>query len=154
VGAHTVSVDNPRLDTRYFGGVAPIRVVVGTPRGVDDSFHIFDGSVRTVVYGKNLLGVCVDGLEFREVEGGLEGILEDLFLVEEVGSLFVEGGASILNSFIEAGLWDEIRVIRSSLGLFLDDGDVSLGVGAPSLAGLSPYLIEEVDDDVLLGFVP
>jgi diaminohydroxyphosphoribosylaminopyrimidine deaminase/5-amino-6-(5-phosphoribosylamino)uracil reductase len=38
-----------------------------------------------------------------------------------VGSVLVEGGANTHQSFIDAGLWDEARVITSSIEMKMDN---------------------------------
>lgn len=61
----------------------------------------------------------------------------------QVQSLMVEGGAKTLQSFIDAGLWDEIRVETSGLL-------VSGGTKAPVLpAGLTLLKREVYDDNVV-----
>jgi len=54
---------------------------------------------------------------------------------EGIQSLIVEGGGKLLNSFIDAELWDEARIFRSSSMM----GD---GVAAPEIFGS----IEEKSD--------
>jgi riboflavin biosynthesis pyrimidine reductase len=67
------------------------------------------------------------GLQVALVEGGvLEQIMQHLASLK-VNSLIVEGGAVLLQSFIDAGLWDTARVERNPL---LAIGN---GVAAPVL---------------------
>lgn len=62
---------------------------------------------------------------------------------QHVQSLMVEGGAKTLQSFIDAGLWDEIRVETSRLL-------VSEGTKSPVLpAGLTLWQHEVYDDNVV-----
>ena len=51
----------------------------------------------------------------------IPAILRHLYELE-IQSIMVEGGFSLLTSFIESGLWDEARVFT---------GDVSFGSGVP-----------------------
>lgn len=69
----------------------------------------------------------------------LPQLLADLHQ-QHVQSLMVEGGAKTLQSFIDAGLWDEIRVETSGLL-------VSGGTKAPVLPGGLTLLKREVYDD-------
>lgn len=72
----------------------------------------------------------------------LPRLLADLHQ-QHVQSLMVEGGAKTLQSFIDAGLWDEIRVETSGLL-------VSGGTKAPVLpAGLTLLKREVYDDNVV-----
>jgi diaminohydroxyphosphoribosylaminopyrimidine deaminase/5-amino-6-(5-phosphoribosylamino)uracil reductase len=54
-------------------------------------------------------------------------ILYQLYL-QDVQSVIIEGGAHTLNTFIEAGLWDEARVFSGKL--FLGEG-----IKAPLIKG-------------------
>jgi diaminohydroxyphosphoribosylaminopyrimidine deaminase/5-amino-6-(5-phosphoribosylamino)uracil reductase len=45
---------------------------------------------------------------------------------EKVLSILVEGGAQVLQSFIESGLWDEARIITGDL-------ELGLGLSAPKV---------------------
>lgn len=72
----------------------------------------------------------------------LPQLLTDLYQ-QHIQSLMVEGGAKTLQSFIDAGLWDEIRVETSGLL-------VSEGTKAPVLpAGLTLLQREMYDDNVV-----
>jgi len=48
--------------------------------------------------------------------------------LQDIQSVIIEGGARTLNSFIEAGLWDEARV-------FTGETELKKGIKAPSIAG-------------------
>ena len=88
VGAGTYLADNPSLTTRLYEGRNPRRVVFdrhGLVSPDSDWIHIAD-------------------------DRPLAAVLEELYRNEGITSLLVEGGAGLLNSFIECGLWDEVRV--------------------------------------------
>ena len=59
-------------------------------------------------------------------------ILADL-LSEKINILLVEGGAQTLRSFIEKGLWDEARVIKSQTLLRDAEQPETDYVSAPTL---------------------
>ena len=46
----------------------------------------------------------------------------------KIQSVLVEGGTSLINSFLQAGLWDEMRVFRSQTML-------GGGIAAPTVQG-------------------
>lgn len=81
VGRTTWQREHPRLDARLWGGPAPRRFVLG--HGVGDA--------------PDLAVESIDALMARCRE-------------EQLQSLIVEGGAQTLRSFLDAGLWDELRV--------------------------------------------
>lgn len=130
VGTNTVALDNPELTNRCYYGPSPIRVVLDKNRRLPSNLHIFDNSVKTIIYTEG--GNAIDetpglGAEYRQVkfdEYTISHILEDLSR-QNIGILFVEGGAQLLQSFIEKGLWDEARVFKSSVTNIREEGVLS-----------------------------
>jgi diaminohydroxyphosphoribosylaminopyrimidine deaminase/5-amino-6-(5-phosphoribosylamino)uracil reductase len=149
VGRHTALLDNPSLDIRHWAGRSPLRLVIDKGGSLPADLKIFDGTLPTVVYtafemtgkfGKNVEQVVLD---FDEPL--LPQILSHLN-TRKVGSLLVEGGATLLQSFINASLWDEARVeINPAL-------ELCCGVVAPSLAPLLPYAEERLAGNRILMF--
>ena len=135
VGRHTALLDNPSLDIRHWAGRAPLRLVIDKAGVLPADLKIFDGALPTVVYtayekdgkfGKNVEQVVLDFCESI-----LPQILSHLN-ARKIDSLLVEGGATVLQSFINASLWDEARVeINSSR-------ELGSGVVAPSLGPCKP----------------
>ncbi|MBP3537579.1 MAG: bifunctional diaminohydroxyphosphoribosylaminopyrimidine deaminase/5-amino-6-(5-phosphoribosylamino)uracil reductase RibD [Muribaculaceae bacterium] len=95
VGASTALLDNPGLDTRFFDGASPRPV-------------LFD---RHCLVAEDSCRIASDPRLLR-IDGGkpLEETLHEMYAADGITSLLVEGGASLLRSFISAGLWDEARV--------------------------------------------
>ena len=109
VGSGTVIADNPRLTVRTWTGRNPVKVVVDRRHRLTGNEAIFDDDT-TLRYD----------LPLREV-------LSDLYNRHNVTSLLVEGGAEILQSFIDENLWDTARVEVAPVNLVG-------GVLAPELA--------------------
>ena len=127
VGANTVLLDNPSLTVRNWSGKSPVRVAIDRLGRIPSDFNLFDGSIPTLVFSEKFRE-NEHNLEFIKIifdEHVLKNILKILF-EQNINSVMVEGGASILNSFIEAGLWDEANIEISPVRI----GD---GVNAPSL---------------------
>ncbi|MDE7377770.1 MAG: bifunctional diaminohydroxyphosphoribosylaminopyrimidine deaminase/5-amino-6-(5-phosphoribosylamino)uracil reductase RibD [Paraprevotella sp.] len=129
VGRRTAELDNPRLDVRCWTGRSPLRILLD-PRGVlPDSLYLFDGDGDTLVYLYEGVAAAYAGLQnvscvyLPKNEYGLKKILSDLY-EKGIQSLLVEGGAALLQSFIEEHCWDEAFVEQSSVLL-------SEGVSAP-----------------------
>lgn len=141
VGANTARLDNPRLNVRLWPGLDrpipsnqhPIRIVVDSGLSLEHSLHLFDGSQPTIVYhrvaGKSESGFPNVAYSFipDRTESSLAHILDDLYQ-RKIQSVLVEGGTRLLTSFIEAGLWDEMRVFRSQTML-------GAGIAAPQVRG-------------------
>ena len=109
VGTRTALVDNPTLTTRYWPGPNPLRLTIDRHNCLPSTLHLLDGSTPTVVY----------------THESIEEILQDLYQ-RGIQSLLVEGGAKLLQSFIDAGLWDEARIETAPVRL-------GNGIAAPVL---------------------
>ena len=127
VGTNTVLIDNPRLDTRAYFGQAPIRIAFDRWGTIPRNYHILDDNIQTIIFNDH--GEALEGdwtrTRFLPLGGSLDSMLSELYSLG-IGTLFVEGGAGVLGSFIESGDWDEARVIEG-LGL------LGSGVTAPLL---------------------
>ncbi|MBR5593367.1 MAG: bifunctional diaminohydroxyphosphoribosylaminopyrimidine deaminase/5-amino-6-(5-phosphoribosylamino)uracil reductase RibD [Bacteroidaceae bacterium] len=149
VGRHTALLDNPSLDIRHWVGRPPLRLVIDKTGSLPVDLNIFNGKLPTVVYtacekedkvGKNIEQIVLD---FDKPL--LPQILAHLS-TRKVNSLLVEGGATLLQSFIDSSLWDEARVeINPSL-------ELGCGVVAPSLGVLSPASRESISGNEILHF--
>lgn len=93
VGTKTVLLDNPTLTTRLWEGPNPLRVTIDRNGVLPENIHLKDGKVPTIIYNN----------------GDLVQILSDLYK-RGIQSLMVEGGARLLQQFIDSCLWDEARI--------------------------------------------
>ena len=131
VGTNTAILDNPRLNVRKWDGKNPVRVLLDRTLRVPHSSSLFDGPTETIIFTEMAGGVSVsDKVTYVAVsfdENLLSSVLSELS-ARGVQSLMVEGGASLLNSFLKLSLWDDARV---------EVGDVLLksGVEAPVISG-------------------
>jgi len=111
VGANTVLLDNPSLTVRNWSGKSPVRIGIDRQRRIPDDFNLLDGSISTIIFTEkdevNKLHV-----EFVKIDFGtnsVKNILSEIYK-RNIHSVLVEGGPTILNSFIESGLWDEANI--------------------------------------------
>jgi diaminohydroxyphosphoribosylaminopyrimidine deaminase/5-amino-6-(5-phosphoribosylamino)uracil reductase len=131
VGTKTIVADNPQLNVRYGEGKSPKRVVIDRKLKLNKNLNIFDQSVDTFIF--NEVETKIDG---RNKYIALEDfgryvpqyILYQLYM-QDIQSLIIEGGAHTLNTFIEAGLWDEARIFTGTINL--DEG-----IKAPQINGI------------------
>lgn len=114
VGTNTALLDDPALTVRLWKGPDPIRLVIDKDLRLPASLRLFDGQVRTVIFN----------LEKHEEQGNLQyyQLAGDSSLVHQlvvalhqlkIQSVLVEGGAALLQSFIDEGYWDEARIITN-----------------------------------------
>ena len=113
VGRVTALTDNPRLDVRQAGWARiPIRVVMNRHLTLPTSLHLFDGSTPTIVFTQVDAASPTNGVEYVGIDFTADIIPQILSHLHARGiqSLLVEGGARLLQSFIDAGAWDEAYV--------------------------------------------
>ncbi len=128
IGKNTALIDNPQLNNRYWFAKSPVRLLVDTHLDLPPALHLFDGSQPTLIF--NAIKSEVSGMtEFVQIESGEMQLLQIMQTLYDrnIQSVLVEGGAALLQSFIDAGLWDEARIITNT-SLHLGDG-----VHAPTL---------------------
>lgn len=113
VGRRTAELDNPSLDIRFWAGRPPLRLVIDRGGCLSPSLKLFDSSLPTIVYTgvgrKGAFGKNIEQVVLDFSADVLSQILSHLHSIN-VGSLLVEGGPSLLQSFIDSGLWDIARV--------------------------------------------
>lgn len=130
VGTNTVKADNPQLNVRYANGRPPKRIVIDRKLRLHGGSNIFDHSVETLVF--NEIKTDIEGknkyIALEDFDNYVpQYILYQLYL-QDIQSVIIEGGAFTLNSFINAGLWDEARV-------FTGEATLNEGIKAPAING-------------------
>lgn len=128
VATNTARYDDPQLNVRDWAGRNPTRIVLDKHRALDEKLNLFDQSQATICYTGDY-SEKRENLEFVALgeKFDLGAILKDLY-GRRIQSLIVEGGAKLLQSFIDQNLWDEARVFRSDT-LFGE------GIEAPQFSG-------------------
>lgn len=113
VGRKTFEIDKPSLNIREWIGPSPKRYVVSSqPLTLPEGYHLIQST-------------------------SVDNILHQLY-EEGIQTLLVEGGADVLQSFIDSGLWDECYVEKGTITL---NGKVK----APMLS--QEAVLKEVNDD-------
>lgn len=150
VGANTVLIDNPGLDNRLWYGKSPVRIVLDGQGRVgarlNQGLKILDDSVKTLIYS-HVQPNPKRQEDFHQTffktlrSHHPDALLKDLFQ-EKIGILLVEGGATVLNFFIQHNLWDEARVFKTNKWL-------QYGVVAPKMIVNNPPQILQILDNQL-----
>lgn len=110
VGTRTAWLDNPSLNVRAWSGPQPLRIVIDKDLTLPRQLNLFDDSQPTLVVtekSETIAGAMTFQADFKR--SILPQLMEEL-LRRNIQSLLVEGGAQLLQSFIDEGLWDEIYV--------------------------------------------
>ncbi len=114
VGTRTALHDNPRLDAREWPGPSPLRIVIDKNLSLPPTHHLFDGQPTLVyTYRSRPAQGRLEFVQLSETDDLSPQLLDDLQR-RQVQSVLVEGGPTVLNSLVQAGLWDEARVLRSA----------------------------------------
>ena len=127
---HTALLDNPSLTVRHWAGQSPVRVVLDRTLKLPAGSHLLDGMVRTLVFTAAEVE-SRPNVEYVRIDFEQEVLPQVLqYLYEQnLNSLMVEGGAGLLDSFLDAGLWDEAWVETAPAVL-------GAGVKAPAAPGV------------------
>ena len=113
-GTNTALFDDPSLTTRLWKGNNPLRLVVDMDLRLPASLQLFNGKVRTIVFN-TLRHEERDNLLYYQVTRDTSFIdqLTHALYAMNIQSVLVEGGARLLQSFFDAGVWDEARIITN-----------------------------------------
>lgn len=125
VGTNTVLMDNPSLTNRLWFGQNPMRLTIDRNGRLSNELRIMNDDAQTHVYTRESLPEILADLHARGIQ-----------------SLIVEGGARLLQSFIDADLWDEARVEMAPCRL-------EQGIAAPRLANASKQSETIVDGNII-----
>lgn len=120
VGTNTALVDNPQLNARHYFGSDPVRIVLDRTAQLKPDAYLLDGTQPTIVFTERANQANLPNVEWVTLTFGpqiLEEILSYLYS-QGIQSVLVEGGARLIHSFLEAGLWDEGRVITSPTRIY------------------------------------
>lgn len=138
VGTNTALIDNPQLNNRLYYGPSPLRIVLDRTHKIPDHFHLKDDQHPTWIVCEK----AKDDSHFHQTkfinldfDNHLLPNLMTTLYDAKINSLLVEGGATLLQHFIDQNLWDEAYIFHTNKML----GD---GVKAPELGGT---VVEEFD---------
>jgi diaminohydroxyphosphoribosylaminopyrimidine deaminase/5-amino-6-(5-phosphoribosylamino)uracil reductase len=142
VGTNTAKFDNPLLSVRLWNGPQPIRLVVDLDLKLPSGLHLMDRRQRTIVFN-TIQHEEDEMLSYYQVTTDtslVHQILNALYHFK-IQSVLVEGGAKLLQSFLDEGLWDEMRVITN------ESISIEHGLPAPDISSLSASGDYDMDSD-------
>lgn len=117
VGAGTVRSDKPQLNVREWKGRNPVRIILSSSGETGKDFQINETNGTLIVFTHNTEA---------EIPGAVKVILDkdinssqqitDYLYTKGIESLFIEGGAKVIDHFITTGFWDEARIFKGETG--------------------------------------
>jgi len=144
VGTNTALHDDPALTARLWPGKNPLRLVIDQDLKLPHSLNLFNGKFRTFVFN------CVKQEDAGMViyhkinkEKKLIPQVMAILYAQQVQSVIVEGGAKLLQSFIDENMWDEARVITNT------SFSIENGLVAPILFNNPPGTATQVQSDII-----
>lgn len=130
VGTNTVLKDNPQLTNRLWEGSNPVRVILDQHLKVNQSAHVLDETVKTIVMTSKKPSEAYNSknthFETIPFDKSLCIELSRVLYEHQIQSIIIEGGTQTLQTFIDASLWDEARV-------FTGKKTLTTGIKAPIL---------------------
>ncbi|RYY86480.1 MAG: bifunctional diaminohydroxyphosphoribosylaminopyrimidine deaminase/5-amino-6-(5-phosphoribosylamino)uracil reductase RibD [Chitinophagaceae bacterium] len=131
VGTNTALFDDPELTTRHWPGSNPLRIVLDRQLRLPASLRLFNGEHSTLVLNaiqkKQHHNLEYIRLDFAKAD--IAAQVCELLYVRGITSLLVEGGAQLLQHFIDSGHWDRVcRITAPALHL-------RHGIAAPLFSG-------------------
>ncbi len=140
VGTNTARYDDPELTNRLWSGHNPVRLVVDMDLKLSSTLKLFSNEGKTIVFN-TLMHEEKDNLFYYQVTHDVSLVHQvvNALYHHNIQSVLVEGGSRLLQSFLDEGLWDEVRVITATAM------HTSKGIRAPLLSNTRLY------DSFLLG---
>lgn len=155
VGTNTALHDDPELTTRLWKGKNPVRIVVDMDLRLPKSLKLFNSKTPTIVFNTKEHSLPLEKKsvkELKEMGVGYYQITHHVSLVHQmmnalysmdIQSVMVEGGAYLLQSFIDEGIWDEARVITNEQLV------IGNGLPAPVLKDHDLTNTEQIFSDII-----
>lgn len=144
VGTNTALKDDPSLTNRLWKGRSPMRMVLDRSLRLPRTLKLFDGTQDTLVLN-TIRGGEEGKITYYKIDPDMEITGQIMLAAYEsrLQSILVEGGSQLLQSFIDAGAWDEARVITNKK-LYCKEG-----VAAPALHQADPVQVQQIESDII-----
>ncbi len=140
VGFNTALYDNPKLTARLFPSQKqPLRIVIDKENKLPATHFLLADEFSTLILNTRK-NETIRNKEFLKIdfnENWLPDFLKNLY-DRKVLSLIIEGGAKLLQTFIQSSIWDEARIITNT-EMKIDEGI------------LSPNLAENFSEEFKIG---
>jgi diaminohydroxyphosphoribosylaminopyrimidine deaminase / 5-amino-6-(5-phosphoribosylamino)uracil reductase len=129
VGAGTVRNDNPLLNVRYWSGADPLRLILSNSGETGKYLALNETNGTVIVFTGTEREKPGNNVRVKLVEETPASVqIADYLYKQGIQSLLIEGGAKVLDHFIETGLWDEARIFTGRV-------DFKNGIKAPEIKG-------------------
>lgn len=148
VSSRTALLDNPSLTVRDWEGKNPIRLAIDRFDKIPDNFNIKETEKNATIIFTTTDKKSSKNLQYITISKDINNLptILDYLYHNNIHSIMVEGGTTLLNSFIQNNLWDEINIEISNQY-------INSGVKAPLFYKQKPYSKTNIDGHQWLHFV-
>lgn len=149
VGTNTAFFDDPELTNRYWHGPQPLRLIVDMELRLPSTLKLFNRQVSTIIFN-TLKHEEQEGLSYYQVttDASLVHQIVNALYQLKIQSVLVEGGAKLLQSFIDENMWDEARIITN------EEMTIPDGIAAPALENIQKITTQRLLGDRLDVYKP
>jgi diaminohydroxyphosphoribosylaminopyrimidine deaminase / 5-amino-6-(5-phosphoribosylamino)uracil reductase len=115
-GAGTIRADDPMLNVREWKGNDPLKLILSSSgTGIEGSILKSSGS-KVILFTHNV-NSDIQGAEIFLLNSNKPSSVQicDYLYSSGIQSLFIEGGAEVLNHFIATEMWDEARIFTGEV---------------------------------------
>ena len=145
IGTNTILIDNPKLNTRNFIGINPVRIILDRKNKITSNYYVKDKSVQTIIITEitNLESTKNCIYEVCKFDNELIFSILKIAYKHKIQSIIIEGGTKTIQSFIDIKMWDEAFIFKGK-NIF------KKGTKAPIIEGkiVDKKLI--IDDELLI----
>jgi diaminohydroxyphosphoribosylaminopyrimidine deaminase / 5-amino-6-(5-phosphoribosylamino)uracil reductase len=149
VGTKTALADDPALSNRLWTGKNPVRLVIDKQLKLPQHLQLFNRQIPTIVFNE-IKEETQENLRYwllNKKEDFITQFHNALYQLN-LTSVLVEGGSKLLQSFIDARCYDEIRLIENT-SLHIGDG-----IAAPHFPNIPLIQSLQHGDDCISIFQP
>lgn len=142
VGTTTALVDDPVLTVRLWPGKNPVRLVLDKHLRLPGTLNMFTDGGKTVVFNYLKKGEEKTVL-YYQIAADASVVSQIMTALYKLGiqSVLVEGGTTLLQSFIDENMWDEARIITNT------KMEIVSGRGAPLLPVTETLYTQALGED-------
>lgn len=147
VGTNTALADDPSLTNRLWTGKNPVRLVIDKQLKLPAHLQIFNQQVPTIIFNevKEEMHQNLHYYLINKTEALPEQVCDALYKLS-IQSVLIEGGTQLLQTFIDADCYDEIRLIENT------SLRIGSGVAAPHFPSISSPQIMQLQNDMIHTF--
>jgi len=115
IGTNTAVLDNPKLTSRHYPGANPLRLVIDREGKIPLTHHIFTDGLPSSIFVQKIRNVApqVEQIMIDDWESLIPKLLS-YCTQNNLISVLLEGGATLVKSFLDRNLIDDAYVIKTN----------------------------------------